>query len=189
MNHRESPHVSAGTRKALRCLSLLLVPALALEEGRAGPRLRNAMRSCAEPAPYLPILGAQPLRIEEAPPPPDLTSRPAAGAPPVPALSPTESAVAAANADAAHPVTSTTGETTTPAADATDKATDVAHVIAPPPAAPKTPPPILPDTTHPTVRPEDFLPYFQIPGTGHSAPDAPVPGTIPQSSATYIQSR
>jgi hypothetical protein len=149
------------------------------------------MRSDAEPAPYLPILGAQPLRVEEAPPPPDLSSRPAAGAPPVPALNPTESAVAVANADAIRVAANTTDDASGTAAETPEKQkqAEVAQVIAPPVApAQKTPPPILPDTSHPSVRPEDFLPYFQVPGS-RSVPDAPVPGAIPQSSATYIQSR
>lgn len=188
MNHREPPHLPARMRKALRCLSLLLVPVLAVEEGHAGPRLRNAMRSTAEPAPYLPLLGAQPLRIEDAPPPPDLTSRPAAGAPPVAALTPTESAVAVANADAVRSASATPTDATAAETPAKDKDVDAAHVIVPPSPTTKTPPPILPDTTHPNVRPEDFLPYFQIPGANH-APDAPAPGTLPQSSATYTESR
>lgn len=68
------------------------------------------------------------------------------------------------------------------------------------PSAPsiKTPPAILPDDLRSTVRPEDFLPYFQIPGSAQNPGDvtllvpalpknAPAPATIPASSATYTQ--
>ncbi len=59
-----------------------------------------------------------------------------------------------------------------------------------------TPLSILPDETRPQVRPEDFLPYFQAPGSGqHPNVDVvmPVPWGTPvnpppiPSSATYIQ--
>ena len=61
----------------------------------------------------------------------------------------------------------------------------------------KVTPPILPDEIRATVRPEDFLPYFQIPGSARRADDVtllvPVPrvpnaqGSLPSSSATYTQ--
>jgi hypothetical protein len=190
MNHRESPHLPAGLRRALRCLSLLLVPALTLDEGHAGTRLRSAIRP-HDSVPYLPVLGSPSLRFEEALPPPDLVARPAAAAPPVPALSPTESSVAQANADAARSTAVPSGEQ--PVAAATKP------VVAEPAPAPavKTPAPIIPDAMHPVVHAEDFLPYFQIPGSAKQsgdvimvvpgAPSAPTPAPIPQSSATYIQ--
>jgi hypothetical protein len=186
MNHREPPHLPAGVRRALRCLSLLLVPAMTLDEGHAGTRLRSMVPSGTDSPPYLPILGAPSIRIEEALPPPDLVTRPAAAAPPVPALTPTESSVAVANADAAR---STVVAPEQP----------VEEKVAPPaPAAPtRTPAPILPDSLHPVARPEDFLPYFQIPGTAKQPGDvtilapgagsAPASAPIPPSSATYTQ--
>ena len=190
-------------RKALHCLSLLLVPALTLDEGHAGPRFRLAMRPSAEPCPYLPALGSSSMRIAEAPPPPDLVTRPAASAPPVPALSPVESSVAVANTDAVR--TTVAPSSGTPMAAKSDAKSDTpettepaAQVTTPPPAPEvKSPPPILPDSVHPVVHPEDFLPYFQIPG-GRAAdvnvivpgvPSAPAPAPLPPSSATYIQSR
>jgi hypothetical protein len=61
----------------------------------------------------------------------------------------------------------------------------------------KTPPPILPDDTRPKVRAEDFLPFFQFPGSASANGDvtvvAPVPSSaptaapLPASSATYRQ--
>jgi hypothetical protein len=56
----------------------------------------------------------------------------------------------------------------------------------------------LPDDTRPTIRPEDFLPYFQIPGSARHPADvtllvpvpsaAPAPASLTPSSATYTQS-
>ena len=165
---------------------------MTLDEGYAGPRLRNALWPSAEPAPYLPVLGSPSIRIDQAPPPPDLVTRPAPAAPPVPALTPTESTVAVANADAARSTTAPSAAAPTDAAPV-DAATPAASTLPPPPPPAKTPAPILPDNLHPVVHPEDFLPYFQIPGTGHPdvivAPGAPAPAPIPASSATYTQTK
>lgn len=196
MNHREPPHLPVGWRRALHCLSLLLVPALSFDEGVAGTRVRSTARAIPDTTPYLPILGAPGLRIEEAPPPPDLVTRPAAAAPPVPAATPEEASVAAANADAARATLA--GAEPTIAAEAATPPTAAAAAQVPPTGETRTPPPILPDTTRPMVRPEDFLPYFQIPGSARQpgevmlvvpgVPSAPAPAPIPPSSATYTQS-
>ncbi len=203
MNYREPPHLPAGVRRALHCLSLLLLPALAPEGVRALPHsgtpggrldLRNA-----NVTPYLPNLGAPPLRIQDASPPPDLVTRPAAAAPPTPALTPTETSVALENAAAARSTAVTTEERIEPAPPPEQPEAPAAQAPVPAPAPEKTPPPILPDNARPTVRPEDFLPYFQIPGSSHRSPDvtllvpaaptAPAPAaTLPPSSATYTQS-
>ncbi len=191
MNHREPPHLPVGVRRALRCLSLLLVPAMALDEGHAGIRLLSSLRPNAEPAPYLPLLGSPTLRVEEVLPPPDLVTRPAAAAPPVPALTPTESSVAVANADAAR------SAAVAPERSASVESKPITPVLPPLPPPRTTPPPILPDDIRPIVRPEDFLPYFQIPGSAKQAgdvtiltpgvPNAPAPAPLPPSSATYTQ--
>lgn len=194
MNHREQPHLPAGVRRALHCLSLVLLPALAPEGVHAlprsrppgsGPDLRNA-----EQNPYLPKLGAPPLRFQEVAPPPDIVTRPAAAAPPTPALSPTETSVALANAAAAR---------STSTAPETPAETPTAPKSAPAPTAPaRTPAPILPDNVRPSVRPEDFLPYFQIPGSARTPSDVTLlvpaaapqpPATVPPSSATYRQTK
>lgn len=206
MTYRDSPHPPVRVRLALRCLALLVIPALAPHGGHAltrsrppgsGPELRHA-----DPIPYLTILGGPPLRFQEATPPPDLTVRPAASAPPIPALSETEAAVAVANLAAIQPVPPPAAGTDDPTAPAASLA--VAPAITTPTAAPaKTPPPILPDNIRPSVRPEDFLPYFQIPGAIRQNPnttvimpatglslEAPAAGvTIPPSSAGYNQSK
>lgn len=205
MTYRDSPHPPVRVRLALRCLALLVVPALAPNGGHAltrsrppgsGPELRHA-----DPIPYLTILGGPPLRFQEATPPPDLTVRPAASAPPIPASSEIEAAVAVANVAAIQPVpppAATTDDSIAPAAPAAG-----GPATTPPPAVPvKTPPAILPDNVRQSVRPEDFLPYFQIPGAVRQNPDvkvivpatglleAPAAGvTIPPSSASYNQSK
>src|SRR5215218_1180566 len=65
MNHRESPHPSAAMRKALVCLTLLLLCAVTPPSVHAIPR-RPLILSGSRPAeqtPYLPINGAPPLRF------------------------------------------------------------------------------------------------------------------------------
>ncbi len=92
---------------------------------------------------------------------------------------------------------------TTPAAE-TPAGSPPAATIPPTEAAPSpvtttptVPPAIIPDETRPRVQPEDFLPYFQFPGsTGapgdvsviaplNAAPNPPHHGT--PSTATYRQ--
>ncbi len=202
MNQSDQPPMPARVRRALHCLSLVLLPALAPEGVHALPRSRapraHSHWQPAEPIPYLRATGAPPLRFQEAAPPPDLASRPPGAAPPVPALTPTESTVALENAAAAAvlsppgSVPAAAGESAVPASAAAKAPTVTTPA--------KSPPPILPDDVRPTVRPEDFLPFFQIPGAGRrpadvtviapanvTSPAATAPA-IPPSSATYTQS-
>ena len=149
-----------------------------------------------DPTPYLPVTGAPPLRFQEVAPPPDLVTQPAAAAPPTPALTPTEASVAQANAAAARSATITESpEPVAPAPESVEPA-PIKATPATPPA--KIPAAILPDNARPSVRPEDFLPYFQIPGSAQNPADvtllvpvprsAPAPAPLPPSSATYTQS-
>jgi len=197
MNHREPPHRAAGERRALRYLSLLLLPALVPKNVSGVSRTRPipgapADLRDAEPAlaPYLAALGAPPLRFETALPPPDLTRRPApvAPPPPPPAVAEPPSALVEAKSLPAAAVNAASSE-----AVATNSAK-------PAPAPAKVPPPsIIPDDARPSIRPEDFLPYFEIPGTGRQPGDvrllvpaprgAPAPAPLPPSSATYTQSK
>ena len=195
MNHREPTHLPAGVRRALHCLSLLLVPAMAPERVHAmprsrplgsGPNLRNAGST-----PYLPPFGSPALRFQEAPPRPNLASVPPPGAVTPPSLPPAEASVALANAAAAQSAASEPAE----ASSSTNKPSD--QNVSTPNVPAKSPPAILPDAARPSVRPEDFLPYFQIPGSARqpsdvtllvpAAPSAPTPNAIPPSSATYTQ--
>lgn len=197
MNHRETPSLSTGVSRGLRSLPLLLLPVLASESAPALPHHRASGLGVAgqgsDSLPYLAFVGAPPLRFQKAVLPPEVLTRPAAGAPPIPPLTPTEVSVAEANAAAARSATAgpLSPEQTAAAAKADGKP-------APAPAKP-VPKAILPDDTRPAVRPEDFLPYFQIPGAGKSAnevnvimpagaPSAPTAAPLPPSSATYTQS-
>lgn len=191
MNHREPPHPSAGTRKACHGLSLLLLSALALHGAHALPpsvSLRVVVSRCAEPIPYLPATGAPPLRFQEP------ATLPGAVRPPVitaeiPAA--TSGDVSPAPASIATPGTAVSSPETAPTVSDDQRPNDPTRRPA------KAPSPILPDDARPTVRPEDFLPYFQIPGTARHAGDVtlmvpvpsatPAPGTLPPSSATYTQ--
>lgn len=202
MNHREPPHLPAGTRTALHCLSLLLLTAMASDGVSALPRPRAAAKGArggqqgSDRNPYLPVTGAPPLRFATVPPPPDLVTRPPAAAPPTPALSPTEASIAQANAAAARSaVLAETKGDKSPGGNSAESNPSAPAGTDTPPA--RVPPAILPDTIKPTVRPEDFLPFFQIPGSAQSTADVtvvvpapkapPAPGALPPSSATYTQ--
>jgi len=187
MNYREPTHALRRWRKAWHCLSLALTTAAPVglqSQPQPRPFIRTT-KPVTEPAPYLRVTGAPALRFQEAAPPPDLVARPAAGASPTPALTPTESSVALANAAAAAS-----------AEPAATSPTSTAPATPEKPAG-KTPAPILRDDVRPTVRPEDFLPYFQVPGAaqlpGEATPfvpaprSAPTPATLPPSAATYPQ--
>jgi hypothetical protein len=202
MNHREPPHLPVGARRALQCMSLLLLPAMASEAAPALPRQslapvgHGSNAPGSDSVPYLAVVGSPALRFQRStPPPPDLVSRPAAAAPPTPPLTPTESSIAQANSAAVQAAP----RNLRPADEA--PVTDIKPAAAPAPTPVKAAPPsILPDDTRPTVRPEDFLPYFQIPGSAKQANEVNVimpasavttsSGSIPvqPSSATYTQS-
>lgn len=139
--------------------------------------------------PYLTAVNAPALRFGEAPPPPPLWIRPAAGAPPVPA----QSEVAAAPPDPAQEETPQAIEPAQPGTPTQDVIPPATHQ--PPP---RNPAPILPDDTRPKVRAEDFLPFFQFPGSANNPGDvtvvtpalpgqAPAAAPQPRSSATYRQ--
>jgi hypothetical protein len=196
MNHRDLPHSAAGVRKALRYLSLLLLPTLVPKNVSGVSRLRSTSGAPAnlqdmEPRllPYLPALGSPPLRFQIPPPPPDLTTRPAAAAPPSPAVMHREEPPAPAGPKPALTTAAQAAPAETPANPDQPASTPA-----------KAPPPsIIPDDARPAIRPEDFLPYFQIPGSAKLPGDvnllvpalrgAPAPAPLAPSSATYTQSK
>ncbi len=184
MNQRAYPPRPAEARRAGIRLVLSLLPVVAISAPSVAPETIGPA-----PRPYLAAVGAPALRFGEAPPPPPLWVRPAAGAPPT---NPTaESPANAAGPEAVAPIA------TDPAPVAATVAPEI--VLPATPAAPaRTPAPILPDDTRPKVRAEDFLPFFQFPGSAASAGDvtvvtpvvpgnAPAPAPQPRSSATYRQ--
>ena len=191
MNPIHSPSPRGGLHRIVRLLSLLVIHhALGpvVSDGLARTRLptnQGGNHSIeGESRPYLRIAGALPLRFRTESPPPDLAGKPAAGAPPHPALSTAfvepishPAQIGPASAQASQPIdppakTSPTPAITTP--------TTIS---------------ILPDDTRPSTRPEDFLPFFQFPGgNGNMTVAVPVtgrqpaaPNPQPPSSATYQQ--
>lgn len=196
MNQREPTSTPIGVGQTLSCLALLLLPMVAAARAWSRPAL-PMQDALPHPRTYLVALGSPPLRFEEPAPPPDLVTRPAAGAPPRPAMfdeplagQDQPAAPAAVSASSPSP---TADHTPVPGAS-TDSATT------PPTEAQvpvHTPPPILPDDVRPQTRPEDFLPFFQIPATQPGGPSvivpvpripaSPAPAPLPPSSATYTQ--
>lgn len=209
MNHREPPHRAAGMGRALYYLSLMLVPALVPKIVSGSSRHRpNADAALdlrgAEPVllPYLAAIGPPPLRFQTLPPPPDLTVRPAAAAPPIPTSDHGDAPGASKHSDES-PTSSTR---ISPSLAASKRSDDASNALPAPadksaPTPTKAPPPsILPDAAGPSIRPEDFLPYFQIPGSGKPGDvnllvpasflqGAPAAAPIAPSSATYTQSK
>lgn len=177
-------------RKAFYCLSLLLLPAITPSRVHALPRrpqITFAPRVAEQP-PYLSVNGAPPLRFMAAPAPVKHV------------------ALAPVSAETPDGTVTTALPTSTPAAsnsvtspaltEALTRGEAAANKEPAPPAKPAAP--ILPDDARPIVRPEDFLPYFQIPGSARNAgdvtlfvpavPTAPAASPLPASSATYTQS-
>ncbi|WP_414663070.1 hypothetical protein [Horticoccus sp. 23ND18S-11] len=196
MNHREPPHAWARCTKALCCLSLLLGLTMTPHGVHAFPRLHLAgaiVGRTADPIPYLVAAGAPPLRFQSAPVPPEPAPIPAPVTSPgtVPATPETTSAPTPAS-----PATST-AEPVAPVAQANASTGEPSSTAEPSQPSGKSPPAILPDDVRPSIRPEDFLPFFQVPGSGRRpatvnvvvpAPNAaPAPAPLPPSSATYTQ--
>ena len=176
MNQRVKSPLPAITRRAWLCLPLLL-PALAIEvaQSTAPPARGNegAWRFATSEAtgPYLPFVGAPPLRFQETAPPPEESVRPPAGASSLPGGKAKTEIVR-------QPVTVPPAANLHLAAVPTAKREE--NQISPEVSAgPPGPPPILPDDAERKVRPEDFLPFFQFPGS------PPVSGRPPPSTATY----
>lgn len=187
MNHREPTSVPPGTGQALPCLALLLLPLLALNRAWSRPNLSAAVPMTV-PGGYLIAVGAPSLRFQEATPPPDLVMRPPASAPPK---------VASGDSASRPDVLLYTPEVTSatvPGMVATEKASSN-HPEETSAEEIHVPPPILRDELQHQARPEDVLPYFQIPAQGGNLDViVPVPRSprsaapLPQSSATYTQS-
>jgi len=162
-------------------LVLTLLPVVATSAPSVAPELSSDAMS----RPYLATIGSPALRFGEAIPPPDLTVRPSAGAPPQPTEEHT--AVTPDNVKQDVPVI----------APAPSTAVEIGTPDPSRPAPPaKTPAAILPDDTRTKVRAEDFLPFFQFPGTTPAngdvtvvapVPTAPTAAPLPASSATYRQ--
>lgn len=177
MNSRVHPPWSAGSYRAVFRLLLYLGPMAATSV----PLLTAVTVRAPSPRPYLSMVGAPALRFAESAPPPDLSVRP----PPSGGTSPPPATADPAAAPVAKLDDTSAVEAATPAASA-------GTLPAQREGKTKQPkPPILPDDTHPMVRPEDFLPFFQFPNANPNlsetsgTPGAPAPRTPPPSTATY----
>jgi len=205
MNHREPTRTPSRVRPSSRMLALLLLPVLLPEYAVGTPRPRPSaglpVRVEPEaPSPYLRQVGPVPLRFQLAPPPP--APWPASLAPTdettVTGPSPSDATIvtqASLPVQDPTPVAATDEESTATVAERGPTSTGGAS-SPPAKAGPeRTPSPILVDELHATVRPEDFLPFFLLPGTkaGEAGttlmvpvPRQAVPSTpMPPSSATY----
>ncbi len=200
MNQREPTSAPVGAGQALPCLALLLLSLLVVARAWSRPIFFQASAT-AQHKPYLVALGSPPLRFQEPAPPPDLTARLAAGAPPQPAAGPASNDPAPSTDPVAPVAPSNSSISPSAPPTASSLAIDSASLVeietttdgAPTPA--RTPLPILPDELRPQARPEDFLPFFQIPVSRPGdlnvivpVPRAPAdPAALPPSSATYTQ--
>ena len=177
-----TPLPAKGAPRTVFALFLWLAPVMAIS---APTNLSDDPGGRILSRPYLLVTGIMSLRFAEPPPPPDLTTRLPAGAPAtlLTADAPPESASAAKSVTAADKpaeagaAKAAAGASTDPTGPAErDKATAA------------IPPSIIPDDTRPKVKAEDFLPFFQFPGSPtNDAPVSPPPGRQPPSTATYRQ--
>jgi hypothetical protein len=191
MNHREPTSEPSGPGWTFPCLALLLLPLLSGVSASAGP-LGTVSSGLTHQKPYLVALGSPSLRFQEPAPLADLTIRPPKPGSPRPTLADTPAEI---------PATTVAGTTEQTSSTSVDSAvSDPLDVNDPTGAeasstAAKTPRPILPDEMRPQARPEDFLPFFQIPAAQSGdvsvfvpVPRAPAaPASLPLSSATYTQ--
>ena len=179
MNHREPPQVPQGMLRGRQFLLLLLVAAVQ----EMGLLSAHAGTLFSAPRGYLTSRGAPPLRFAEV----TLPDRPVAQLASVGAPKAGTSQAAVTNHPSDQPAS----------ADVSlrpPSSTGTTVIVASPDKA--GPLPILPDEVRPQIRPEDVLPYFQIPGSGRNPamtvlvpaplgqPSQPPPQT---SSATYLQ--
>lgn len=199
MNHCELPRLRARTPRAFLSLSLLLLPAVALNDALAIPRVGLNSPAAAEagptnPLPYLRSVGSPALRFQE--PPPSRESLMAFQTTAAP-----ESATAKSSESSAATASATAGRLAAQSARDSDEApvSDLpSELVKPTPLMGKAPESILPDDARPQIRPEEFLPYFRAPGSSKQTGDVilfvppvprgvPAPAPLPPSSATYTQ--
>jgi hypothetical protein len=165
----------------------LLLPALVVSGSRRDPLAPLAMVSDSLPyplpsRPYLRVAPAPPLRFYKPLPPPESSVRPPGGPPPrIPDSAPAKPdvilpkpAAVAAIPSASPTLTAGKPATTTPSAPSAAPAAAILH-----------------DDVPSRASPEDFLPYFQYPGSdrrtrGTDAPASEAP-PLPRSTATYTE--
>lgn len=172
-------------------MSVLMMASEAKPGARPLPRSPASRQGSENPVPYLPVIGPPPLRFSPAPPQPDLSTRPAAFAPPMPSIG---EEIAAANTASAksvgpRPVGNGFGLGQGPPipASAAPAGTNPAG-NAPQQTEPQA---LLPDDTESETQQDEILPYFQFPGSGGATIVVP-PGSVsnqptrlPVSTAVY----
>jgi hypothetical protein len=185
-----------GLGRFVRCLTLVLLPALVAEGGQAGSAYGDPAGSLPESSPdspypysspYLAVVGPPPMRFREPPAPPSFELEPVAAGPAqlegnmlvLPAA--TGGLLDSSQSMAASPKSASKSLSKSPSSSATAKGSEESE-----------PSSILPDDMRREVRPEDLLPFFQYPRNGGAVIGVPVPAqpalpTLPPSSATYRQ--
>lgn len=197
MKFREPALVRGGFARLGHCLTLLLLAGGSATSLRAGGRIRIASPSplgytWVDSLPYAIVAGVPPLRFAPEPPAPE----PPAPVPPIP---PPEAASASSSASSPDPAAAAIlAAPVHPAAAALAEksSTSGSPAVLPgkQPEEKNDPAPILPDDLHPQVRPEDFLPFFQVPGGLGPRPGArvnvvvPIPPTAPPTATAPIPS-
>lgn len=132
--------------------------------------------------PYLTVVGPPPLRFQDAPPVSSLLEpRPkdkaiTKGAPPGLVHAGSSGPPASLSPSGPRTKLSTPGQAPAANEDKAGSTGTPAEVVEPS---------IIPDEMRQRVRPEEFLPFFQLPGSGDPGPGKPA--NIPPSSATYRQ--
>ena len=174
-----------GLGRFVRCLTLVLLPALVAEGGQTRSACGNP--ACSPPesspespypysSPYLAVVGPPPMRLREPPAPPSFELEPVAEGP----------AQLEENISASPPAVGGRLDSSLPMAASSKSPTKLPSASAtanrPEESEPSS---ILPDDMRRDIRPEDFVPYFQYPRNG----GVPVPAqpALPPSSATYRQ--
>ena len=185
MNHSEPPHLPTGARRALHGLILLVLATLILSQAHGVPSIRvlqegEIVIGPLPNRPYLPAIGPAPLRFAAEPLP--RAPRPVAETTALPA------AVTLPLEETPLDVAPAPSDTVTDAGPTPEHAD---------PTSAREPARILLDDVRPQVRPEEFLPYFQVPRSKHPGeltimapvpPAPPAPAANRPSSATYTQS-
>ena len=169
MNQRVAAPLPVPQRKATWAYLTLLLPALATDVAQTTALPARADESAfpfvpfEEIRPYLSAVGGPPLRFETVAPPPDVSARPPPGGPPSPRAKSETDVVRTGAIAAMEPGPKAVAPGKTKPEETVAKSTTIT-------AGPPPPPSILPDEGGKKVRPEDFLPFVQFPGT-HAAGD------------------
>jgi hypothetical protein len=140
---------------------------------------------------YLPVIGPPPLRFAQAPPPPDLSTRPAAVAPPLPTAGEDAASANTAGGRTNGPSRGGDGAGSEQGQPIAASSSPTLPSVAPKASERKEAQALLPDDTEHETRPEEILPFFQFPGSGGTTivvPAVPVsnaPTRLPVSTAVY----